>query len=120
MLHWRSWLARGTYKNEKCRGREFDPPMEQIFCIFGLRFTDRKKDRARAPTVQMCAKIPLPGGLEPPTFRLTAERAAYCATEALISSSSNHHSNFHREIGTFSSKYENFMKHFRLEKYRSR
>ncbi|CAD6190170.1 unnamed protein product [Caenorhabditis auriculariae] len=26
--------------------------------------------------------VSLPGGLEPPTFRLTAERAAYCATEA--------------------------------------
>ena len=27
-------------------------------------------------------KHSLPGGLEPPTFRLTAERATYCATEA--------------------------------------
>ena len=26
--------------------------------------------------------LPPPGGLEPPTFRLTAERAADCATEA--------------------------------------
>uniref|UniRef100_A0A1I7X624 Transposase n=1 Tax=Heterorhabditis bacteriophora TaxID=37862 RepID=A0A1I7X624_HETBA len=28
-LHWRSWLARGTYMSERCQGREFDPPMEQ-------------------------------------------------------------------------------------------
>ena len=33
-------------------------------------------------TYVLCAKVSLPGGLEPPTFRLTAERAAYCATEA--------------------------------------
>ena len=33
VLHWRSWLARGTYKIKKCQGREFDPPMEQTFCI---------------------------------------------------------------------------------------
>ncbi len=26
--------------------------------------------------------VPLPGGLEPPTYRLTAERATYCAMEA--------------------------------------
>jgi hypothetical protein len=27
---------------------------------------------------------PPPGGVEPPTFRLTAERANHCATEALL------------------------------------
>ena len=29
-------------------------------------------------------RISLPGGLEPPTFRLTAERAADCATQACV------------------------------------
>ena len=33
-LQWHSRLARRTYKSvqtEKCEGREFEPPLEQIF-----------------------------------------------------------------------------------------
>ena len=33
VLHWRSWLALGTYNLKKCQGRAFDPPVEQTFWI---------------------------------------------------------------------------------------
>ena len=40
-----------------------------------------KPDTALAKEIDAKDAAP-PGGLEPPTFRLTAERASHCATEA--------------------------------------
>ena len=95
-LPWRNWLARSTV-NRKVGGSS--PPGSEEFCIsvlFEIRMrnskflvdncafiwqgTDTQEFLGSRPSTDnfrnfVLLKIPLPGGLEPPTFRLTVERA---------------------------------------------
>ena len=98
-LPWRNWLARSTV-NRKVGGSS--PPGSGEFCLsvlsvlFEIRMwnwkflvdncafiwqgTDIQEFLGSRPSTDnfrnfVLLKIPLPGGLEPPTFRLTVERA---------------------------------------------
>jgi hypothetical protein len=76
MVNARQWLCGATdnasdYGSEDCRF-ESCQSQKQTASFVEAVFFHLTIEKRYAP----------PGGLEPPTFRLTAERAANCATEA--------------------------------------
>ena len=89
VLPWRNWLARSTvnrkvggssppgselfYRKSRFRKCDKNPPrygVDHVRCL-----GDSIMDSLFVVSAHITLKTPLPGGLEPPTFRLTVERA---------------------------------------------